>query len=79
MVQVVGSKWTTNTWRKVSGLLGQLDRTIIYAKNREQGRHFYEVLSSMPALKDKVLYSDSQVDKDGSNIRLFKNKKAISF
>lgn len=79
MVQVVGSKWTTNTWRKISGLLGQLDRTIIYAKNREQGKHFSEVLSSMPALEGKVLYSDSQVDKDGSNIRLFKKQEGHIF
>jgi len=79
MVKVVGSKWNTNTWRKVSNLLGKLDRTIIYAKNRDQGNHFYQILNSLPELKDKVLYSDSKIDKNADIIKQFKRQEGHIF
>ncbi len=61
-------------------VFGKLDKTIIFCHSQKQANQFHKILSKIEELKDSVLISHSDIDKDSIMFNEFKtndNKKIL--
>ena len=72
----LGNKYLSNLRgaNKVSSLFNDLDKTIIFCHSVKQSNAFFKELNSMKGLKDKVLLSHSDNDKDSEYFEMFRTQ-----
>jgi superfamily II DNA or RNA helicase len=70
----LGNKYLANLRgaNKISALFNDLEKTIIFCHSLKQANAFYKELSSMKGLKDMVLLSHSENDKDSEYFEQFR-------
>jgi superfamily II DNA or RNA helicase len=72
----LGNKYLSNLRgaNKISSLFNDLDKTIIFCHSVKQSNAFFKELNSMKGLKDKVLLSHSDNDKDSEYFETFRTQ-----
>jgi len=72
----LGNKYLSNLRgaNKISSLFNDLDKTIIFCHSVKQSNAFFKELNSMKGLKDKVLVSHSDNDKDSEYFETFRTQ-----
>jgi superfamily II DNA or RNA helicase len=72
----LGNKYLSNLRgaNKISSLFNDLDKTIIFCHSVKQSNAFFKELNSMKGLKDKVLVSHSDNDKDSEYFEMFRTQ-----
>jgi len=72
----LGNKYLSNLRgaNKISSLFNDLDKTIIFCHSVKQSNAFFKELNSMKGLKDKVLLSHSNNDKDSEYFETFRTQ-----